>query len=445
MGGKQNVVVIGLNDFHRARLATLTRAAELRFHGVLATGEVTDAPDYDIPELLDRAEREIRALPFKVDAVVTYYDFPVTTMLPILCKRLGLPSPSLESILRCEHKYWSRLEQQKVAPDCIPPFRLVDPLAPDAARGIDLPFPFWLKPVKSLGSFLGYRIDDNAVLERALAGIRAGIERLAGPFDFILKHAELPPEITPVTGRYCIAEGYVAGWQCTLEGYVFAGTPHVYGVVDSLRYPNGSSFERYQYPSRLPRPVQQRMIDCAAAVLRQIGLDRCAFDIEFFYDEATDRIWLLEINPRISQSHCPLFEQVHGASHQEVAVDLALGRRPDYPPPGHGPFRIAAKFMLRETRDGLVTGVPSKEQLRAIERDLPGTLIQLNVEDGARLAHLEEQDSYTYQIAEVYTAGSSVRELEQKYQTCVERMGIHIVPVAPVPSSSPGPAPRVVT
>jgi biotin carboxylase len=433
MGGLRHVVVIGLNDFHRARLATLTRAAELRFHGVLAMEDVTDAPSYDMPALLSRAEREIRALPFKVDAVVSHYDFPASTMLPILCRRLGLPTPSLESVLKCEHKYWSRLEQHKVIPDRIPPFCLVDPFDPEAKNRINLPFPFWLKPVKSLGSYLGHRIDSAPALERALGRIRAHIARLAEPFDLVLEHAVLPPEIAQVTGRHCIAEGYVTGKQCTLEGYVFDGAPHVYGIVDSLRYPNGSSFERYQYPSRLPRSVQRRMIDTADAVLRQIGLDRSAFDMEFFYDEPNDRIWSLEINPRISQSHCVLFERVHGASHQEVMVDLALGRRPDYPPAGEGPFKVSAKFMLRETRDGIVAGVPSADKLARIERSLPGTVIQLNVAEGVRLAHLEEQDSYMYQIAEIYTAGNSVRELVQKYRACVESLGIRLV--EPSPSS----------
>lgn len=445
MGEQKNVVVIGLNDFHRARLATLRRAAELRFHGVLAAEEVTDAPNYNVPELLERAEREIRALPCKVDAVVTHYDFPVTTMLPILCKRLGLPTPTLESVLRCEHKYWSRLEQQKVASECIPPFRLVDPFASDAARRIDLPMPFWLKPIKSLGSYLGYRVDSSDGLERALARIRASIDRLAVPFDFILQHADLPPEIARIGGRHCIAEGYVTGRQCTLEGHVFDGQPHVYGVVDSLHYPNGSSFERYQYPSELPRRVQRRMIDCAATVLQQLELDRSAFDTEFFYDPTGDRIWLLEINPRISQSHCALFEQVHGTSHQEVMVDLALGRRPDYPPAGQGPYKMAAKFMLRESHDGIVGRVPTAEELHAIEHELPGTLVQLNVSEGNRLGHLEEQDSYMYQIAEIYTAGSSVRELERKYRAAVKRLDIRILPVGPARASRADPAHRVAT
>ncbi|PBO28010.1 hypothetical protein CLM84_22600, partial [Streptomyces albidoflavus] len=33
---------------------------------------------------------------------------------------------SLESIVRCEHKYWSRLVQREVAPEAVPGFGLVD-------------------------------------------------------------------------------------------------------------------------------------------------------------------------------------------------------------------------------------------------------------------------------------------------------------------------------
>ena len=78
-----------------------------------------------------------------VDAVVGYWDFPVTSMMPILCREFGLPSASLEAILKCEHKYWSRLEQQAALPEAVPAFGIADKENPTLPDGLE--YPVWLK------------------------------------------------------------------------------------------------------------------------------------------------------------------------------------------------------------------------------------------------------------------------------------------------------------
>ena len=75
-----------------------------------------------------------------------------------------------------------------------------------------------------------------------------------------------------------MAEELIGGRQCTLEGYIQRGRVTVYGVVDSIRDRNRSTFIRYQYPSLLPRGVQERMIRIAhrllPAVVRWLAEDR---------------------------------------------------------------------------------------------------------------------------------------------------------------------------
>jgi hypothetical protein len=403
-------------------------AEDVDFIGVLdAREEVGLASVDDIDALLDRAERLIRRHGPPFDAIVGHWDVPVSTMLPILRRRLGIDNgPTLEAVLRCEHKYWSRCEQREVVPDIVPDFELVDPFAPHALR---LPYPFWIKPIKAHSSFLGFRIADDAALERALQVTRERIDRVAVPFDQLLRHADLPPEIAAANGSHCIAEGLIGGHQCTLEGYVFAGRPHVYGVVDSLRYPNGSSFARYQYPSKLPRPVQQRMIDAIARVLRHIEFDESPFNAEFFWDEDDDTIGLLEINPRISQSHCFQFESVHGRSHHEVMVDCGLGREPHYGDTA-GRYRMAAKFMVREEQDGVITRAPTEQELARIEREIPGTHVRCLVDEGMRLSEHDVQDSYLYQVAQIYVAADDEDELEEKYRACLRGMNLRMRPDA---------------
>jgi len=414
--GRKNVFLVGLTPFHRGKLASIRGAGHYRFHGLL------DEPHgYDVPGMLQQAEQELRAFDGPIDAVAGYIDFPISTMLPILCGKFGLRSPSLESVLKCEHKYWARVEQKKAIPEAVPGFAALDPFDDEALDNLALNYPFWLKPVKSSGSFLGFRIGNRKQLDRAVGVIREHIRELGEPFNFVLDQVELPDEIARVDGNHCVAEEIIGGRQCTLEGFVHDGEVHFHGTVDSIRMPHSSSFARYEYPSALPKRIQARMAEIAARALEHVGFDQSGFNVEFFWDEQRDRVWLLEINTRVAQHHSDLFEKVDGTSNHEVPVKLALGERPEIPK-REGRFRRAAAFFLRAWGDACVTRIPSDEEIEALQRRFPGTIVQPQVEAGMRLSELHEQDSYSYNLAIVYMGASSRTALRDNWAECARSL-----------------------
>ncbi|MEJ2760335.1 MAG: D-alanine--D-alanine ligase, partial [Gammaproteobacteria bacterium] len=367
----------------------------------------------------------LRDFPGSVDAIIGYMDFPVSTMLPILRRDFDLPGPTLESLLKCEHKYWSRLEQQKAVPEVTPAFAVFDPFVENPAGRIDLAYPFWVKPVKSAGSWLGFRVGSDAELHRAVETIRRHIGRFGDPFDYILEQAELPPEVARVRGNWCIAEQIIGGRLCTVEGYILNGTVGSHGTVDSILYPGMSSFFRYQYPSRLPGAVQRRMLDVIERFLTAVGFDNSAFNIEFFWDETADKLWLLEINTRVAQHHSELFEKVDGLSNHQVTVDVALGREPRMPH-GRGRFKCAAACWLRRWNDGVVRRVPSGAEIAEIQERIPGTVIELEVREGMRLSDTVDQDSYSYVLALIYLGGKDEADLIARYEQCVRALHFEI-------------------
>ncbi|MBB3139561.1 ATP-grasp domain-containing protein [Halomonas organivorans] len=421
----RNVFVVGLNDFNRERLENLRGADGCRFHGVIDPAAVYDTEVFDIAAMLEEATAQLEAFDGNVDAIVGYMDFPVSTMLPILCERFGTRSPTLASLLKCEHKYWSRRVQKEVIPEYIPGFTAFDPFDDDALTRIGeagLYFPFFVKPIKSSGSRLGFRIDTPEDFYHAIERLRGEIGLIADPFNTVLEQARLPDEIAAVDGHFCMAEEIIGGWQCTVEGYVFDGEVVSYGIVDSLRYPQVLSFFHYRYPSGLPDPVQAKMRELTDTVMRHIGFDNSAFNIEYFWDEVQDRIWLLEINTRISQSHCDLFEKVDGVSNQQVTIDLALGRRPDMPH-RQGDYAVAAKFFYRVFFvDAVAARVPSDEEIAELEADFPGSVIALQVATGQRLSTLPEQDSYSYALAYIWMGADSAERLLEDYERLAARL-----------------------
>lgn len=420
---RREVFLIGLDRFHRNKLGRLSHANECAYHALLAHDELVDRQSYNVDRLMDKALSELRAFAGPVDAVVAYMDFPASTMVPVLCRELGLPSASLESVLCCEHKYWSRLEQSKVVPDAVPRFALVDPFSSDGAP--PLPLPLWLKPIKSWGSFLGFRIANRRDYGRAIETIGANIGRVAKPFNSLLRRARLPAEVADVDGYHCIAEEILSGRQCTLEGYVLGGQVRFYGAIDSIRYHNRSTFSRYEYPSRLPRAVLGRMQSIVEKAIGQIGLDRSAFNAELLWSPPQDHVALVEINTRVAQHHGDLFEKVDGRSNLEAAVEVALGREPQMLH-RRGQFGVAAVFFRRELEDGLVTRVPHARRIREIERRFPSTVVHLLVRPGMRLSQLVEQDSYSYACAMTYVGARDHRELLARYSQIAPMLDFRI-------------------
>ena len=433
---QKNIFLIGLNEQNLRKLKIIRGAENYNYHGVIDPAAVYDTEYFPIENMLRQAGDQLRAFDGTIDAIAGYMDFPVSTMLPILCAEFGTRTTSLQSLLKCEHKYWSRMVQKEAIPDHIPPFTAFDPFDDEALAKIGeagLGFPFFVKPIKSSGSRLGFRIESKQDFDHAIARLREDIALISEPFNVILQHADLPQEVKAVDGRFCMAEGIIGGWQCTVEGYVFGGEVVPYGIVDSIRYPGVISFFRYQYPSRLPARVQRKMKALTERIMSHVGYDNAAFNIEFYWDEALDQIWLLEINTRISQSHCDLFEKVDGVSHHQVTIDLALGKRPDMPS-REGAYRLACKFFHRVFfGDATVVRAPTRQEIEETEARVPGTIIALQVKEGMRLSQLPEQDSYSFALAYIWMGAKNQSTMLRNYERVLKRLPFEFTGMAQPP------------
>jgi hypothetical protein len=232
---------------------------------------------------------------------------------------------------------------------------------------------------------------------------------------------DLPTEIAEIGGEACMAEEAVHGKQATVEGYIRAREVHVQGVIDSINYDGTSSFLRYQYPSQLPSEVCQRLVEISERVMAAVGLDNSTFNIEYFWDPDTGAINLLEINPRLSQSHARLFEAVDGAPNHQCMVRLALGEDPALPY-RQGEYSIAGKCFLRRFTDGLVRRVPTPEEIEHIQHDIPGVTIATIPAEGDRLSNLPGQDSYSYELADVFIGATDQAELTDKFDRATQAL-----------------------
>lgn len=408
-----------MDDFNLERLNNIRKADQYRFHSLLNLDRVKDVKGFPIKETLGEASEQLRRFEGAIDAIIGFWDFPISIMVPILAEQFGTTFPTLRSVVRCEHKYWSRVAQSEVIGQHVPSFTAINPFKDDPQSDLNLDYPVWLKPIKAYASMLGFKINNDQEFDRAINEIRGSIKEFAEPFNYVLSLVDLPENIQDITGYHCIAEQIMQGHQCTVAGYVHQGKVQTYGLISSLNYPDSSSFYRYQYPSELPEGVEQRLSDISERVMAHIGFDNSPFNIEYFYDEQADKILLLEINTRISQSHSYLFEKVDGASNHQVLVELALGHRPDFPR-NEGKFKYASKFHVRAFEGETITHAPDEEQLRKLHEELPEAEVLPEGKAGMKLDDILGKDSYSYRLGVVYLGADDERELEEKYRRCLE-------------------------
>lgn len=421
---QKNILVIGYNEFNLEELETVENADAYSFIPIFKSG-IQEQEEIDVASLVERAREEMEKENREIHAIISFFDFPFTLIAFLLCEEYGLPGPTLRQGLKCEHKYWSRVEQQKAITEHVPNFEAINPFEAPAFDALKVNTPFWIKPVKGFSSQLGFKIENEEEYQESIKTFQEEIERLAAPFNYFLEHADLPEEVSTIDGHYCLAEESIFGHQCTISGYVYEHEVYSYGLIDSEHYENTTSFFYYLLPSTLPQEVQQRMEDITQKVMKQLGFNNSPFNVEFFYDKDKDTINLLEINPRMSQSHAEMYHQTHGHSNHQVLIKLALGEKPHFKNL-EGKYDYAAKIQYRVFEDGEVKQVPGEKKIQQIQDKYDDTIIKVDVEEGQRLSDLPLQDSYSYSLGVVMTGANSKEELLQKYNQIIEELEIEI-------------------
>lgn len=424
----KNIFVLAMDDLQRRELNTLLNADQYRFHNVLDVATLVEAETIDFDALLDATRQCIMSASVPVDAILAHWDFPTSVLAPILCRELGVPSPSLESILKCEHKYWSRLEQVKVVPEVVPEFCCFDPFDDQALDRITLKYPFWIKPVKSFSSQLGFLIESEDQFYEAQQTIRDQIGRIGLAFDQALARIDLPGELRGAGGCSCLAEEIMSGRQIAPEGSVRNGEFSIHGTFDMNKGEKGTMLDRLEYPGQVAPTLQRKLEDVCQKFLAHIGFDNGCFNVEFMWDEENEKLWLIEINTRISQSHSEMFILVNGISNHEVAVDVALGKGQELPQQS-GPYKVAAKFILTHSEDGFVRRTPSQADVENLYKRFPHTRLKLDVEAGMELNQVPNQDAYNYVLGELYLGAESREVLLARYQECLKALPFDIVPL----------------
>jgi ATP-grasp domain len=317
----------------------------------------------------------------------------------LLAERRGLPGPSPQALIACQHKPTSRAIQRRVAPEATPAFALLDGRPHPA-------LPFFVKPVVGRLSQNVYRIED----EDDLLALHE-IDRYTTRYADIAALAGADRE--NVHGF--LAEELLSGDEVTLEGYVHGGRVTTIGITDSVKYPGTFSFERFEYPSALPLERQAELSDVAARVLLAHGFSDGFFNVEFFVPERGPA-QIIEVNGRIASQFAPLVQGLHGRSTYDALFQLAHGDDPEWEV--GRPGGVGVSFVLREFRDAFVEAVPDPEP------DL-----EVLVRPGLHLSEQGVNDAHSYRLAILYGFGETRVEAVERCRARARSLSFRLAPL----------------
>ena len=374
---------------------------------------------FDTTRFAERLARQAKAKGWT--GVTSHHEQFGALAAALLAERMGWPGTPVAAILACQHKFYARQILQRVAPEANLGFQLLD-----AEYGGPIPqglaYPLFVKPMKAVFSVLARRVESREELHhhtRFSATELWGIRRLVEPFER-MSRARLGPAVS--SAHRMLLEEPVQADQFNLDGYVFQGTVHAVGVVDAIMFPGTQAFMRHQAPTRLPAEVQARALDVARRFLQAVGFDHGFFNMEFFYDDARDRLSVIEFNPRMASQYSDLYQRVIGADMHAMAVALAHGEDPAKVPRGEPTAGTATSFVYRIFSATEPFTLPSQEQVRAVKAAFPGALVLTYPQSKRAIARdFKWLGSYRYGIT--HLGGADAADLRARCETASAMLG----------------------
>jgi hypothetical protein len=339
---------------------------------------------YDHRRFARAQARRARRLQWR--AVLSHQEHFGALAAALVAEATGLPGATPESILAAQHKLHARRVLQQVAPEANLGFQ---PL--DAEYGDDIPaglrYPAFVKPVKAAFSVLARTVANREQLQ---AHTRFGrrelwvIRRLVDPFDRLCR--ERLPQAGPAHRMLLEEPVPMRVPQYNLDGWVAGGEVHALGVVDAIMVPGTHAFMRWEHPSRLDATVQARALDVARRFLGAIGYRHGFFNLEFFHDPVSDRLSVIEFNPRLASQFGDLYRRVLGRCPHTMALALAAGEDPLAAPRSAPTAGVAASLVYRSFDITAVPPPPTSAQRAAFASRFPDGLVFAFPKSGHALA-----------------------------------------------------------
>ena len=179
-----------------------------------------------------------------------------------------------------------------------------------------------------------------------------------------------------------------------------------------------------------------RAADVARRFLAEVGFTHGMFNMEFFHDPATDRITVIEFNPRLASQFSDLYQRVDGINLHDMAFALAHGQDPAAVPRRAPTAGAAASFVYRLFDPGRTPPVPTPVQRQVFHEAYPDALLlEFPKSAGSVARDFKWLGSHRYGI--VHLGGADAADLRRRCEVASSLLG-WTPPYADLHAHAPG-------
>lgn len=331
----------------------------------------------------------------KVDGVIQICSEVSMPAVGLINESLGLYGPSFQTVMRATNKALMRkvFEQNNVSS---PRYGGAETLQEAYAIRRSIGYPFIVKPSRNSGSRGITRLmeDQNeAAFETA--------------FHFAMSESR---------DKSVVIEQYVEGPEFSVEILIAGSEPHVLTVTDKITTGSPHFVELgHSQPSRFSPTDQEKVIQCAVAGCKALGLSWCTAHAEVKLANGVP--YIMEIGARLGGDFITteLTPRSTGINMVEGAIHLTLGEKPDLNPKSEK-SGVAIRYLKAEP--GVVKAITGVEEARSI----PGIeIVDVYVKQGDSV---KEITSSLDRIGHVIARGKDATEAIMLAESTCDRIKI---------------------
>ena len=314
---------------------TISEGQKYEFHFLEASLELSGlSQDFDIMQYLERCRQYIHQ--HDIQVVLATRDIPSLVQAQLSQEFKHLRGPSVESSFLCLHKYYTHqwldfpsskyaiclLEREKDSSEYI--------------KGIDIPFPWIMKPCTTACSSSIFKIYNIREAENAIAfyekNTRDNLNYLSPFFQAYLD----TDKYQLINSNTILVEEYIDfPYKCCVDGCVSNGEILIWGISDSHYLASKPEcLADFTFPSTLPISIQEKLNQAYKKIVQKLieyGFDNQFVDIEFFVSDKGE-IKVMEINGRMIPVSASLYRQCLNRGDPYTAlISISMGGSPKTP------------------------------------------------------------------------------------------------------------------
>jgi hypothetical protein len=156
--------------------------------------------------------------------------------------------------------------------------------------------------------------------------------------------------------------------------------------------------------------------------LKAVGFDHGFFNMEFFYNLATDTLKVIEFNPRLASQLADLYRRVDGLDAHAGSLALAHGADPAAALRCEPTAGAAASFVFRCFDTSNVPQAPTQGRQSSFFGRFPDAWLQAMPKQGSGLARdFKWLGSHRYGV--MHLGGSDAFDLHERYRRACAMLG----------------------